>query len=183
MSLDRFALATLPGTTPIYSQYGYCIHPDGTVYALTGQFFHGVVLCFLFPDVALANGYALPANRDEMEEFCRAVPSTKAGESPHVQYGVYAYQNFELDFGKQLNCLRVSNNAFVGVAVDRGVAAATPEQIVALRAVFNELDVGLRDRVQTNMCELKVSEMWDYLVAPNDPFPFDFRKTKDPYDD
>lgn len=182
MSLDRFAIATPPGAKPIYSQYGYCIHPDGTVYALTGQYFHGVVLCFLFPDVAKQHGFALPANRDEMDEFQMIVQ--EKGETPWVRQGGHAYQDFELKYGKQLNCLRVGNSPIVGPAVDRGIEPATPAQIASLREVLHELDVTATSHVETNLCRLKVSEMWDFLVAPDDPFPHEFRKsTKDPYDD
>ncbi len=118
--IDQAAEKTNPPTTPMYSPHGYIVQPDGTTWALFKQWTHGFVLALLYPEVAAAY-------------------TERALEYPESlsEVDVFAFQAFELDKARELNCVRVCPTRMASPpSVDLPFNGCTPEQKEALRIVL-----------------------------------------------
>lgn len=162
--IDRYFLTTRPDAEFLrMGQFGYCVKPDGTILALTKAFWHGVLLVCLNPELAAAHGFKVPDTEDDVLNFVRTTPDNPTW----VREGVYAYQDFELEFGKKLPYIRVGTSPLVGMAVDRGCDPATPAQMASLRLIFAEYEMDSRSEVATSVGDLKLPKVWDYLSDLN----------------
>jgi hypothetical protein len=144
--IEQAAVITPPGKTPPYSSHGYCITPDGTTYALLRQWWHGALLALLFPDKAQEAGYEMPDDPDDLN--------------------VFDFQHFELDNHNLFPVIRICAGRLMGpTSIDRGCDPSTPEQIAAVRIVMKELGLSGNDEVSTDHKDMKVREMFDFLIS------------------
>lgn len=147
--IDRAAEKTNPPVTPIYSPHGYIIQPDGTTWALLKQWTHGFVLALLYPEVAAAyteRALEYPESLDDVD--------------------VFAFQAFELDKARELNCVRVCSARMMGpTSVDLPFVGCTPEQKDALRIVlYAALGYSHTDFVSTQHRDMTVRYTMELAV-------------------
>lgn len=149
VTMEQIALIAEPGMKPALSPYGYVITEDGTSYALTERWFHGVAMAVLFPNLALENGWAPPAG-------------------PIDDLNVYHYQDFEHFVCRRMNVIRVAFGMMYSCNVSKGRAAATPQQLDALRAVFKVLGKKGTDTCETELRESTVAECLQQMAVSDD---------------
>lgn len=125
-SITDVAMVCTTGN-PTYTPYGYVVGADGTIYALTDRFYHGVIVAVLYPELAAAQQVPAPA-------------------SPREDVDVFAYQRFEHDNSHDLPILRVAVSALTStILVSKGAVPATDEQIDAMQRIFRALGKTARD--------------------------------------
>lgn len=133
--IERATIKTACDVIPTYSQYGYVIHENGDVYALTSKFLHGFVLACLYPQA--------------FDEFRKSEQGAAFGDRLDVQglksvqdIDVFAFQAFELEWNGQLPAIRVCGLRVMSghPSVDLPKKCTTP-QVTALRHVFRALGV------------------------------------------
>ena len=147
LQIDRVACVTQPGEKPIYSPYGYNIAADGTVYALIHHAVHGIILAILYPEKAVAAGYAVPTE-------------------PWDELNVFEYQRFELDNAPSIDMIRISIGQLSGsINFSKGNSPATPAQINAVMACAKELGVSYRDKIETDFGERTLTEIIEALYV------------------
>jgi hypothetical protein len=130
---------------PAYSPYGYVVGADGTIYALTDRFFHGVIVAVLYPELAAEKQYPAPA-------------------SPRDDLDVFAYQRFEHDTSRDLPILRVSVSLITDtILVSKGKIPATDEQIDAMQRIFKALGKTARDTLTGEEDDPTVGEYIEQL--------------------
>lgn len=145
--IDLAAAKTSPPVTPLYSPHGYIIQPDGTTWTLLAKWTHGFVLALLYPDVAAAyteRALEYPESLDDVD--------------------VFAFQAFELDRAKELQCVRICpmRMAATGPSVDLPENGCTPEQREALRIVmYVALGHGHRDTITMVARDLTLRELME----------------------
>jgi len=143
-SIKDVAIVCTMGTPP-YTPYGYLVGEDGTIYALTNRYFHGVALAVLYPQLASEKGYEPPAG-------------------PHDEVNVYHYQRFELDHSGEVPMVRVAiSQLSESIAVSKGDAPATDEQIDALQRVFRVLGRKAGDTLTGEDDDMTVAEFIESL--------------------
>ena len=123
------------GKKPKFSPYGYIVTEDGTIYSLTKQWCHGVILAIVFPELAKEKGYAVP---DE-------------------NYDVFKYQRFELDHSRETTVVRVSISAMSGqLNISKGKHKCDPSQCTALAAIIKEQGLSQGSTIQSDFSEITV---------------------------
>lgn len=127
-----------PGTDVQESGYGYVIAADGTVYALTRQWAHGILCAILFPDVAKEAGYVLPAKG--------------AADA-------FEYQRFEIDNQAKLPVIRISMGFMSPFNISKNYKPAPHAQLNGLRAVLKAHGKSLSDEVNTNYGDVTVRKL------------------------
>jgi hypothetical protein len=90
--------------------FGHIVQPDGTVWTLTEQYSHGILLAMLYPEKAAEHHYPPP------------VPGAHWTD----------YQSFEIGHGDELPTIRHSRGA---VSMGRG-CPVTPAQVGAVRRIL-----------------------------------------------
>ncbi len=123
---EQFEGIAIVGYTPAYTPYGYVIGADAIIYSLLQLYGHGAVTALLYPDIALAQGYA-PPDRD---------------------YDGFYYQGFELDNHRAFPIIRVAIGMMYSFNVSKGEGLPTAKQLHALTLIMKEQDVSLSDTVQ-----------------------------------
>ncbi|HEC66587.1 MAG TPA: hypothetical protein ENI23_15030 [bacterium] len=108
------------------------------------QWYHGVVLAMLFPDLANEEGYEIPENRDEVD--------------------VFKFQRFEMDYSDEMQAIRVCSYRMLGPpSIDPGKLPCNSKQLDALRLICKELNLKLGDEIAFNVRDMKIEKMWTYL--------------------
>lgn len=144
IALERVATTTKPPAPPAYTSWGYIIMEDGTTHALHRQWWHGAVLCLLFPEEAKQAGYIMPDEPDEVN--------------------VFEFQKFELDNHDHFPVIRVCPTRMMGPpSFDRGCKPVTEAQMVALRLVVAEMGLRMNDEVSTDHKDMTVRKLYEYM--------------------
>ncbi len=117
---------------PSYSPYGYTIMEDGTIYSLTKQWTHGVLLAILFPEIAKEAGF----------------------EQPNEEYNVFKYQRFELDNHDKLPVVRVAFSLITDFYISKGKGPATKEQVESMVKIFKTTGTRMNASIQTDAGEM-----------------------------
>lgn len=157
LKIDRIAEVNGPDDRRplMYSPHGYLVVADGTIYTLAYQWYHGIGLALLFPEVAAKYGVPAPI-------------------SPHQNNDVFSYQAFELTFHDQLQVIRVCPGRMVGnPSVNKGFAAATEAQIAGMRRIFKAIGLGPRDMVYTDSGDETVTKCLKLLAEAEEPRELD----------
>lgn len=152
ITLERISTVCPLGGRIAYSEWGYCINSDGTVYSLGYRFYHGVVLALLYPD-------ALKAHRSNriIEEL--VMPDDREDIS------VFDFQDFELSQHGKLPVIRICGSRLMSEpSFDFPKAGCTIQQIEALRRVLKLMGLRGTDKVSTELRDMKVSDLWDYIA-------------------
>ena len=154
MDFERVAIV---GPEPAYSPYGYVITEDGTIYSLTRQYTHGVILAMLYPEEAAEAGY------DPVDE----------------DYNVFEYQAFELDNHERFPVVRIALGMMYSFNVSKGDMPATEAQINAVTKILKCQDKSLNDTCQTDTAEMTVRKMLELLrLSGDDAFDARFNDPK-----
>lgn len=173
LSLETITSVTKPSEMPGYSPYGYVIQPDGTTYMLLFQYFHGVVLALLYPEL-LVKFNEDPARKEENQWFEPVV----IPDDPH-EVRVLRTQEFELEMKEHMPAIRVCGMRMLsesGVSVDLPKSGVTPDQVTALRNVLDAMGIDRKGTVQLQRYEVQVPKLWDAIEAFNDSgSTYDFR--------
>ena len=106
---------------------GALIAPDGTVYVLLHQFYHGVVLALLEPELTAAAGW----------------------EPPRRHTNVYKYQRLGFRIQSQTSFLAFSNGYLV-FNFTKGERACTEAQVLRALECLVSLDANGEDEVVTD---------------------------------
>jgi hypothetical protein len=150
LTLADVALITKPGEKVQTSPWGYVIAADGTVYALTHQYYHGVVAAILLPEEAAKRGYAAP---------CHECDCAEEDENGGYYVNVFHYQAFELNNGRNLPLIRISMAGYTGgFNVSSPAKGATPEAVEALRRVALACGRGPRSEIHTEFGDMTVTK-------------------------
>jgi hypothetical protein len=150
IDIERIAMVTAPGGEVPYSPYGYVIQPDGTVYTLIHQYYHGIILACLYPKEAGAAGYAVP-------------------EEPREDLSVFKYQRFELDNSPALGAVRIAISQMIdSLFFSKGNKPATDEQCTAVAACLRALGKRARDKIETEKGERTISQILEELRVETD---------------
>jgi len=140
--LEKLERLCIIGAQPVYTPFGYVITDDGLIYSLTVQHTHGVIMALLYPDQALAQGYAEP----DMDD-----------------YNVFHYQRFELDNHKDFPVVRIAMGMMYNFNISKGSGPATQLQIGAVSKILRTQDITLNDTVQTDCRETSARDMLKWL--------------------
>lgn len=140
MNLD-IERVTRVGPEPFYSPFGYVVAEDATIYSLTQQWTHGVILALLYPDIAEEQRIGIPGD----------------------DFDVFAYQRFELDNHERFPVIRVAFGMVSDFAISKGKGPATEKQCQAMAKILRMQDKGLNDKVQTDLREVTVRSALKWL--------------------
>jgi hypothetical protein len=149
LTIDRVAVPTGPDEEPIYSSYGHIIAADGTCYALNGQWYHGIVLALLKPELLAA--YTLEDPKPVHDAAGVYVGTTDKLTIPEDRDGidVFAFQAFEIAHNGKHDLVRFCPSRVMSPpSVDLPYDACTPQQLETLRQLLiKTMDMRLRDTV------------------------------------
>lgn len=155
ITLERVTTIHPPGEQPSDSHWGYIIPEDGTVYALAYRYYHGVVLAMLYPDKLkdfrsdrCPEGLTIPDRRDDID--------------------VFAFQDFELEQHGELPAIRICPSRSLAPSFDFPKGGVTKAQVEALRLCIKAMCMSARDKVQTDIREMRVCDIWGYLTILGD---------------
>jgi len=155
ITIERAAAITSHPADPVFSPHGYVITEDGIVYALLRRWWHGAVLAILYPQ--LLAEFRLNAETDDDDKPIPGTGTTLEMPDDPEDLNVFDVQQFEHHVHGQLNVIRVCPTRLLGPpSVDLPKAAATPEQMIALRSVFKIMGLKPNSEVATDFCDMTV---------------------------
>jgi hypothetical protein len=168
--IERWALIARPDAPQmVYSPYGYVIAADGTVLALTHQYYHGVILAGLHPELIEQYQQApLESFEDEHDREKRMRVQVLSDEIRTDDIDVFAYQNFEHWCANVVPDIRICNTMSRENYFRQGYLAGTQMQAQAARRVMNEHGVKINDCVHTDWGDVKLKYVMDAILLPND---------------
>lgn len=140
LSLQEVAYHDKMLSTP--SSYGFVLAPNGNLYHLTRQYYHGVVIALLEPETAIGAGIGLP-------------------EREYVN--VYDYQDFMFAVSDDLGYITVGIGIFNRISYDHN-QKITKEQVDSLKKYFYNTDL-LHDKFTTNQGDCSGAEAIRNLEA------------------
>ena len=162
LTLEYAALVSKPPAKPAFSPWGYAITEDGSTSAMTHQWWHGVIIALLYPDLLAAYKIDPPQEHytDEGEPYIvdrLVIPDTSD------EVDVFAFQAFEHSVHGQLPIIRVCPTRMLGPSsVDLPPKKCTTAQVDALRLVFKECNLKARDTVCTDYRDMSVRECLEF---------------------
>lgn len=146
LKIEDAAIKTLPGEEIPFGPWGHLITEDGTVYTLTRQYTHGVVMACLHPDVAEQWGYMPPV-------------------APLWDNNVFHYQKCEHQINDMVNILRVAVGGFAysfNVSKPRRLPTSDA-QVDALRRCALRHGHKLNNLIHTSWGEVTVKTALKYM--------------------
>ena len=183
ITLDDVAIECKPSETDKhwvkYSQYGYMITKDGTVYSLLHYATHGLVLSLLQPEEYKA-WYTKVSTDVTTEPMLRSSVPEALWPETIDEVNKYFYQDFEMSVGNNLPVIRIAGFRMTGSpSVDKGCGAVTSEQIASVRHVFKACGFDRTTIVETNRREMPVDKMWEFLASDEmDPYSVELPKVE-----
>lgn len=117
------------------SSFGFVVHPDGRLFHLVRQYYHGVAIALLEPKKAEEHGIGLPL-RDYVD--------------------VYKYQDFMFDVADDLGYITVGLSIFNRISYDRS-QNISKEQVDTMKKYFYNTGM-LEDTFMTNQGDVSGAE-------------------------
>ncbi len=151
ITLDRVTTIHPPGEVPSYSHWGYIIPADGTIYALSYQWYHGVVLALLYPD-------KLKAHRSDRCPNELIIPDDRE------DINVFDFQDFELSQHGELPAIRICPSRVGEPSFDFPKHGCTKVQVEALRLTIKALGLTARDKIATDHRDMRVCDIWGSIL-------------------
>ena len=140
LTIDRVTMSFPVGAVPVFSPHGYVVTKNGTTYALLYQWYHGVVIAMLHPEL-------LPTTLvDYDSEYVEDTLVRKLGTGRYLtmpedrdDINVFDFQKFEGEVHSKLGLIRICPSRMMGPpSVDLPEEACTPEQQEALRLIMTK---------------------------------------------